>query len=281
LQPERLDIAIPEFPPTIGWINARMVHLGTLLGRGAILVWFWDSSSLNSLRALPYVQEWDRRYREAGLRTFGVHSPQFDYGRDREHVVRAVERLGIEFPVAPDPDYEVWRAYGNEVWPALYLWDRRGILRWYHFAEGAYDETEATIQDLLREAGAQVEFPSPMGPLRDTDAPGALVAPPTPHSYLEDDRGPRPVQAGEQLHIRYSGAGAAAVLDGIGDVDVVVDGRRVRTIALDGPGLYEVADHDEHGEHELALEFRCDARAYAFSFAPGLARNGLTRSDEG
>jgi peroxiredoxin len=137
LRPEQLDIAIPEFPPELEWINARIVRLGTLLGRHTVLVWFWDQSSLNSLRALPYVREWDRRYRELGLQVFGVHSPQFDFGGERAHLEAAIERLEIEFPVAPDSDYEIWKAYGNEVWPALYLWDRRGVLRYYHFAEGA------------------------------------------------------------------------------------------------------------------------------------------------
>ena len=81
--------------------------------------------SLNALRALPYLQEWHRRYENAGLRVIGVHSPQFEFARHPELVADAVHRLGIEFAVALDPDFEIWRLYGNEVWPALYLWDRR------------------------------------------------------------------------------------------------------------------------------------------------------------
>ena len=214
MRPAQLDIAIPDFPPDLEWINARIVRLGTLLGRHAVLVWFWDYASLNSLRALPYVQEWDRRYRERGLRVFGIHSPQFDFGAERERVEAAVEQLGIEFAVAPDPAFEVWRAYGNEVWPALYLWDRRGVLRYYHFAEGAYEETERAIQELLLEIDEELDLPAPVSPIRDTDTPDALVHPPTPHSYLEPDRSGRAVKEGEQLSVKYAGAGAAAVLDG-------------------------------------------------------------------
>jgi hypothetical protein len=271
VRPAQLDIAIPDFPPETEWINARIVRLGTLLGRHAMLVWFWDFCSLNALRALPYVLEWDRRYRDAGLRVFGIHSPQFDFGAERANVEAAVERMGIAFPVASDSDYEIWKAYGNEVWPALYLWDRRGVLRYYHFAEGAYEETEAAVQELLHEIDEELSLPRPLAPLRDTDAPGALVKPPTAHTYLEPDRGARELEAGEQLRIRYAGAGASAVLDGRGEVEVHVDGQRLRTIQLDGPRLYELTGHASHQEHELTLAFHAPARAYAFSFAPGLA----------
>jgi hypothetical protein len=271
VRPAQLDIAIPEFPPDLEWINARIVRLGTLLGRHVVLVWFWDYSSLNSLRSLSYVKEWDRRYRDHGLRVFGVHSPQFEFGHDRANVEAAVERHEIEFPVAPDSAYEIWKAYGNEVWPALYLWDRRGVLRYYHFAEGAYEETEHAIQELLLEVDEELALPDPMAPVRDTDAPDALVRPPTPHTYLEPDRSGRPVAEGERLSIRYAGVAAAAVLDGRGDVDVLVDGRRLRTITLDGPRLYELTGHATHDEHDLTLVFRTPTRAYAFSFAPGVA----------
>jgi hypothetical protein len=271
VRPARLDIAIPDFPPGIEWINTTIVRVGTLFGRHVVLVWFWDYSSLNSLRALPYVKEWDRRYRDHGLGVFGIHSPQFDFGRDRAHVEAAVERLEIDFPVAPDSDYEIWKAYGNEVWPALYLWDRRGVLCYYHFAEGAYDETERTIHELLLEIDEELALPEPIAPLRETDAPGALVRPPTQHVYLEEDRSGRPVAEGERLSVRYAGVGAWAVLDGDGEVEVVLDGHRLRAIELDGPRLYELTAHPSHGEHDLTLAFRAPATAYAFSFAPGLA----------
>jgi AhpC/TSA family len=274
VRPPQLDIAIPEFPPDLEWINARIVRLGTLLGRHVVLVWFWDYSSLNSLRALPYIQEWDRRYADRGLRVFGVHSPQFDFGARRDLVEAAVERLGIEFAVAPDSDYAVWKAYGNEVWPALYLWDRRGVLRYYHFAEGAYEETERAIQELLLEIDDELELPEPVSPVRETDAAGALVHPPTAHTYLEPDRTGRAVEEGERLTIRYAGAAAAAVLDGRGDVEVLVDDERVRTLSLDGPRLYELVAHAGHSEHDLALVFNAPAAAYAFSFAPGVAGAG-------
>ena len=271
MRPAQLDIAIPDFPPDIDWVNARIVRLGTLLGRHAVLVWFWDLASLNSLRALPYIAEWDRGYRDHGLRTFGIHSPQFDFGAGRDQVARAVERLGIEFAVAVDSSFQIWKAYGNEVWPALYLWDRRGVLRFYHFAEGAYEDAERAIQELLLEIDGHAELPALMAPVRDTDHPDALVHAPTPHAYLEPDRSARAVTEGERLTIAYQAGAAAAVLDGEGEVEVLLDGERTRTVTLDGPELYELVDHGRHEQHELALVFRAPARAYAFSFAPAAA----------
>jgi thioredoxin family protein len=245
--------------------------MSTLLGRTVPLIWFWDFCSLNALRALPYLKEWHRRYAPAGLKTIGVHSPQFDFGQRRDLVDDAVVKLEIEFPVALDSEFETWRLYGNEVWPALYLWDRRGVLRYYHFGEGAYQETERAIGQLLLEIDEQVELPEPMAPLRNTDRDGALVQVPTPHYYLDQDRSARVIAAGEELAMHYVGAGAAAVLDGEGDVELEVDGKPLRTIELNGPGLYALVDSPVHEEHELRLRFREEARAYAFSFAPGPA----------
>jgi hypothetical protein len=177
----------------------------------------------------------------------------------------------VPFPIAADSDYAIWRLYGNEVWPALYLWDRTGTLRFHHFAEGAYRETELAIQMALREIDAEAELPEPMLPLRPTDVPGALVEPPTPHLYLEQDRSARQVQAGEQLSVRYAGAGAAAVLDGQGGLDVLLNGEWIRTLELDGPRLYDLVNTGHHQRHELTLVFAAPALAYAFSFAPGPA----------
>jgi hypothetical protein len=265
------EITAPELPRQVKWINIPYLPMSTLLGRNVALVWFWDYCSLNALRSLPYLQEWHRRYFEHGLRVIGVHSPQFDFGRDREVVEDAVERLGIEFAVAPDPDFAIWKLYGNEVWPSLYVWDRRGLLRHYHFGEGAYDETERALQELLREIDEDIEMPAPMAPLRRTDHPGVLVQVPTPHRYFEEDRSAQPIEPGAELSLSYEGATAGAVLDGEGKLDLEVDGKLRRIIRLDGPRLYKLVESGRHEQHELRLRFHDAARAYAFSFAPGVA----------
>jgi hypothetical protein len=279
LRPSSLDISLPEFPPDIQWVNTPFVRLSTLLGRSATLVWFWDCCSLNSLRALPYVREWSRRYTDDGLRVVGVHSPQFSFAGDRGMVEEQARKLKIEFAVAVDSSYELWRLYGNELWPALYLGDRRGMLRWYHFGEGEYEATEREIHELLLEIDEQLALPDPMSPLRDTDRPGALVRAPTPHRYLQEDRTAREARAGDELAVSYQGAGAAAVLDGDGEVEVLLDGQPLRTFRLEGPGLYELVQSEGHEAHELRLRFRAAARAYAFSFAPAATEPGALRSE--
>jgi len=265
------DIYAPEFPPSTTWVNAAFMRMGTLLGRNAALVWFWDYTNLNSIRALPYLREWHSRYSRHGLKVIGVHSPQFEFGKDPVRVEEAAARLDVPFPIAADSDYAIWRLYGTEVWPSLYLWDRRGTLRHHHFAEGAYRETELAIHAALREIEPDLELPDPMAPLRPTDAPGALVEPPTPHQYLEPDRSGRAIEAGEQLSIRYAGACTAAVLDGSGVVEVLLNGEWINTFELEGPRLYEVVNTGHHQRHELTLVFDAAATAYAFSFAPGVA----------
>jgi Thioredoxin like C-terminal domain/AhpC/TSA family len=264
-------ISAPEFPSDIEWVNVPFLPMSTLLGRSVALVWFWDYCSLNALRALPYLQEWHRRYGEHGLRVIGIHSPQFEFGAEREKVAEAVRRLDVEFAVAPDPEFAIWRQYGNEVWPSLYMWDRRGVLRHYHFGEGGYEETELAIQLLLNEIDDALELPEPMAPLRRTDHPGALVHVPSPHRYMEEDRTARPIEPGEALSVSYEGATAAAVLDGEGKLELEVDGKLRRIIRLDGPRLYKLVESGRHERHELRLRFHDPARAYAFNFAPGVA----------
>lgn len=271
MRPNGQPISIPEFPSELEWINASFVRLGTLLGRHAVLIWFWDYTSLNSLRALPYLNEWHARYADHGLAVIGVHSPQFDFGKKLDNVAAATERLSIEFPVASDAVYDVWRLYGTEVWPSLYLWNRSGVLRYVHFAEGAYDETEQAIGELLAEIDDRFVAPAPMQPLRDTDVPGAGVLAPTPHTYLNESRTPKVLEPGDELTVNYSGAAATAVLDGRGRVDVILDGQPLRTIDLEGPRLYDLVASEGHEQHELTLRFRNEAHAYAFSFAPGAA----------
>ncbi len=173
--------------------------------------------------------------------------------------------------MALDSDFETWKLYGNEVWPSLYLWDRRGVLRHYQHAEGGYLETEEAIQELLREIDEDISMPAPMRPLRRTDEPGALVLPPTPHTYINEDRSGRAVETGDRLAVAYSGAAAAAVLDGTGHVYVSIDGESVATLKLHGPDLYELYESKRAQQHELALEFLAPATAYMFSFAPGPA----------
>src|SRR5215210_2408376 len=147
--PAEAEIYAPEFPTGLDWLNVAFLRMNTLMGRGAVLVEFWDFARINSVRTLPYLKEWHARYADEGLRVIGVHTPGYSFGRERDTVARAVERLEIPFAVALDSSYEVWRLYGNKGWPGRYLFDRTGRLVLLHYGEGEYADTERAIGECL------------------------------------------------------------------------------------------------------------------------------------
>ena len=146
-----------------------------IAARGPVLVFFFDFSQLNSVRAMPYVIEWHRRYADLGLSVIGVQAPRFPFGADPGTVRTGIERLGVEFPVVIDDRQELWYSYGCEGWPSLFLWGRGGILQWFHFGEGDYRSTEEAIQASLGKPGADADLPEPMGAIRETDVQGIEV----------------------------------------------------------------------------------------------------------
>jgi thiol-disulfide isomerase/thioredoxin len=149
----RLGLA-PDFALTQSWFNTDGEALSTDGLRGkVVLVDFWTYTCINCLRTLPYVKAWDASYRDRGLTIVGVHTPEFPFERDAGNVADAIEQNGIEYPVVQDNDFGTWDAYGNQYWPAKYLIDAEGQVRYVHFGEGEYEQTEAAIRTLLRERG--------------------------------------------------------------------------------------------------------------------------------
>ena len=202
----------PEFPQGLQWVNAAFLRMAVQIGR-PVLVEFFDVARINSVRTLPYTLAWNERYGPAGLRVIGVHAPGYSFGRDPEVVVPAIEKLGIPYPVVLDPDFVVWREYGNRGWPARYLFDRRGVLRLVHWGEGEYDESEQAIHELLTETDADVELPPPMQPLRPEDEPGAEMEPQTADIALPADRDRLELSGGwseGEDYLEATEAGAAA-----------------------------------------------------------------------
>jgi hypothetical protein len=240
------------------------------------------------------VKAWDKAYRSDGLVIIGVHTPEFAFERVSSNVKAAVNRLGIEYPVVQDNDYGTWNAFGNQYWPAKYLIDRTGHIRFYHFGEGEYDETESMIRRLLGTDGAKA-------PSMPDMTPEGLA---TPESYLGYGRLARyagsPVrndvlarysfpESLAQDQLSYSGqwrvederivAGADArlrmhyrakqvylVLGGKGKVDVLVDGVRTKTVNVDSYRLYTLRDAFRHENATLELRFSPGVEAYAFTF---------------
>jgi thiol-disulfide isomerase/thioredoxin len=135
------------------WFNSAPLS-ATLLRGKVVLVNFWTYSCINSLRALPYTKSWAIKYKRAGLVVIGVHTPEFTFEQKPPNVAQAVRDLNVVYPVVMDSDYGIWRAFENEYWPAFYLLDGQGRIRYHSFGEGEYDKTEHVIQELLRESGA-------------------------------------------------------------------------------------------------------------------------------
>jgi cytochrome c biogenesis protein CcdA/thiol-disulfide isomerase/thioredoxin len=296
--------AAPEFAGVQGWLNSQPLSLESLRGK-VVLIDFWTYSCVNCLRTLPYLRRWHDRYADDGLVIVGVHTPEFAFEADRANVEDAVRDLGVAYAVALDPEYGTWQAWGNRYWPAKYFVDQRGHVRYAHFGEGAYEESEQVIRALLADAG-------------DADDGGGLVASgladltpaseQTPETYLgyariegfvgdtirqgeekeyrladdlprnrltyggrwlvEDER----AIAGEAatLRIRFQGRAVHLVLGpgrrGHGTVDVLVDGERVRTVDVDSYRLYTLAEVADDAFHLLELRFSPGVEGYAFTF---------------
>jgi len=145
---------LPSFHGATGWLNSEPLTPEALRGR-VVLVDFWTYTCINWLRTLPYRRAWAAKYADAGLTVIGVHTPEFGFEGDVDNVIARSRTFGVEYPIAIDSDYGVWRAFANHFWPALYIADPEGRIRYHHFGEGEYAMAEMVVQQLLLEAGAE------------------------------------------------------------------------------------------------------------------------------
>ncbi|MEU9677930.1 cytochrome c biogenesis protein CcdA [Streptomyces parvus] len=285
------------------WFNTpgdRPVDLKSLRGK-VTLIDFWTYSCINCQRAVPHLQDWERAYQDAGLRIIGVHSPEFAFEKKRSNVVSGAEKLGVTWPVALDNELTTWDNYRNRFWPAKYLIDAEGTVRYFKFGEGEYDKTEKMIRELLRQADPTVALPEPTGRAMDD-----LASDRTPETYLSnlrvrgyvgtplvDDRpavyrfpeGALPLNrfslegtwtagyeqftAGKdaRLAFTYRAKNANLVLAGTGKVTVLVNGEMTRTINVTGsPTLYRLTDDEDARTARLELRVDEGLQAYAFTF---------------
>jgi cytochrome c biogenesis protein CcdA/thiol-disulfide isomerase/thioredoxin len=146
---------MPDLGGAVAWINSPPLSTKSLRGK-VVLIDFWTYSCINCLRTLPYVEAWSTKYKDSGLVVIGVHTPEFAFEKDRSNVEKAVRDLKVTYPVAVDSDYQIWRAFKNEYWPAHYFIDGKGRIRYHHFGEGEYAESEHVIQQLLKENGVKL-----------------------------------------------------------------------------------------------------------------------------
>jgi thiol-disulfide isomerase/thioredoxin len=145
---------LPSFDGATGWLNSEPLTPQGLRGR-VVLVDFWTYTCINWLRTAPFVKAWDEKYRDLGLTVIGVHTPEFGFEQDIDNVVAQSRTFGVEYAIAVDSKYGVWEAFANHFWPAVYIADADGRIRYHHFGEGEYAMTEMVVQQLLQEAGAE------------------------------------------------------------------------------------------------------------------------------
>jgi cytochrome c biogenesis protein CcdA/thiol-disulfide isomerase/thioredoxin len=285
----------PQFAGISTWINSKPRPISALRGK-VVLVDFWTYSCINCLRTLPHLKAWDAAYRKAGLAIVGVHTPEFAFEHVVSNVRKATRELGVHYAVAIDNGYKTWDAYQNGSWPTEYLIDRRGHIREIKEGEGNYDDTERTIRKLLGEpANAQLASVADTTPQHAT----------TPESYLGWQRlerysgselvpdrevpyhFPRTVPLntlaydglwrverqrivagnGARLRLRFLAQDVHLVLGGSGSLQVLVNGKPVRTIRVGGLSrLYTLLRYPNLREGELELRFAPGVTAYAFTF---------------
>ncbi|GAA1994253.1 cytochrome c biogenesis protein DipZ [Isoptericola halotolerans] len=298
-------------PPLTGitqWLNTpgdQPVELEDLRGK-VVLIDFWTYSCINCQRAIPHIADWYEKYQDAGLEVIGVHTPEFAFERETRNVVAGAEDLGVVYPIAQDNSYSTWTTYRNRYWPAEYLIDADGTVRYLKFGEGDYDVTEQHIRDLLQAADPDVELPPPSEVLDTTPEDET-----TPETYLALNKvfnyaGPTPYGSGEAefepaqeqlqdtfsldgtweldfqgatavsdhatLRLAYQATDVFTVLGGEGTVTarvVAPDGtvRSEEEIAVGGnPTLYEVVRGDGPSEGLVELDVPAGVSVYTFTF---------------
>jgi thiol-disulfide isomerase/thioredoxin len=179
---------LPPFEGATEWLNSEPLKPEGLRG-GVVAVQFWTYTCVNWLRTLPYVREWAHKYHAHGLSVIGVHTPEFGFERNVDNVIAAAREMRVDYPIALDSDYAVWGAFANHFWPALYIADGQGRIRYHHFGEGEYAMSEMVLQQLLGEAGKEGFDPA----LVSVEPKGTEVAADwsdlrTPETYLSYGR---------------------------------------------------------------------------------------------
>jgi thiol-disulfide isomerase/thioredoxin len=281
------EVHMPSLDGATEWLNSEPLGPAQLRGR-VVLVNFWTLTCINWLRTEPWVRAWSQAYQHDGLVVVGVHAPEFSFEHDVRNVQRSIVERGIEYPVVLDNDFQIWRAFDNHYWPALYFVDSDGVIRDEYFGEGRYDESEAVIQSLL---GIEKEPVSVVG--SGVEAPADWDHLRSPETYLGFDRQDRfaspedeardgdgqyrlagtlrPNQWGLSGHwtieaeraVLHEGGGNIAMRFHARDVHLVLSSKAPEPlpfrVTLDGepPGTSRGVDVDEEGNGELG-----DGRMY-------------------
>ncbi|MCC6643431.1 redoxin domain-containing protein [Candidatus Peregrinibacteria bacterium] len=288
----------PELVGLQNWINSDPLTLAGLRGK-VVMIDFWTYSCINCIRTLPYLESWHEKYADQGLVIIGVHAPEFQFEKDINNVQKAVEERGLKYPIVQDNDFTTWKAYQNRYWPAKYIIDQDGNLRYYHFGEGDYEGTEMVINKLLSMDGKDLVAEQVVA---EKGANFKL----SDETYLGTDRRANMVRSGmvdlkegewtlagpwtsEDERVLTAGPGAShtfrfyastanLVMGGRGEVEVLVDGEPLTEHAgadvqkgmlkVDGQRLYRLTDFgQDYREHTIELKFKeANIELYAWTF---------------
>lgn len=252
-----------------------------------MLIDFWTYSCVNCIRTLPYLEEWYEKYKDKGFILIGIHAPEFSFERKIKNLSNAVDKYGITYPVVQDNNFETWRNYKNNYWPAKYLIDREGNIRYYHFGEGNYKETEKAITELLHTDVVDSKIKE-----HDSNIREYFI---THETYLGTNRRNNFIENNSQklkkgewsisknwksdgekifsshlpasIQMRFNAAEANLVLDGNAHAKIYIDKIFYKEIVINGPKLYNVFLENDYKNHDIKIEFSGEhIEAFAWTF---------------
>ncbi len=281
---------LPSLAGATTWINSPPLAPADLRGK-VVLIDVWTYTCINWLRTLAYIRAWAAKYKDRGLVVIGVHSPEFPVEKDLDNVRRAVRQMRIDYPIAVDSDFAIWRALANEYWPALYLADAKGRIRYHYFGEGEYDQTERVIQQLLTEAGS-----SGVGSdLVSVDPHGAeaaadwddLKSPETYVGYQRSERFASPGEAKRDQHHVYAVPGTLKLNQWALSGDWTIEERSAVLGGASGRITYRFHSRDVHlvmgaSRPETPVRFRVqiDGKAPGAAHGADVDADGNGRASE-
>ncbi len=277
----------PELSGLENWINSDgYTSMEDLKGK-VVLVDFWTYSCINCIRTLPYLQELHEKYADQGLVILGIHAPEFAFEKKLENVKEATQKFGLTYPVVQDNDFKTWRNYENHYWPAKYLIDREGFVRYHHFGEGKYEETEKAVAALLEtdianaaQKAQTVNFSNIKTPetylgtrrrenKKEADQELALNEWKLTGSWEEDGESVFADEFPSSIFLHFSAAKANLVMGGNATAEIYIDSELSQTITVGMEQLYNVADFGkEYGEHKIEIRFTegKNVKLYAWTF---------------
>jgi len=284
------DIGKPKAPEIIPggvWFNSDPLTLAKLKGK-VVIIDFWTYTCINCQRTFPYLRQWWEKYKDKGLVIIGVHSPEFEFEKSEKNLTQAIKDFNLPYPIVQDNNFDTWRAYNNRYWPAKYFIDKEGYIRFTHFGEGAYDESEKVIQELLKETGAKDVTLNINNPNYQTYAKTAEIYLGSTRSEINNNisfDGEWKVmseyanpQKGAKLHLNFESKEVFLVMRTSGapaKVKVYIDDKLQHfgednnngIVTIESDRLYKLINLPFPGRHILRLEFEdSNAQIFAFTF---------------